>query len=304
MEKTSKIFKKLLRTCGQFSYPIPFCPNRQACEIPASQNEQSHYTCDDNGDLKCLPGVYPISPLATETAPVRRTLIVWMCSSELQVGKAISAMCRYAAKDAIQCKAIANDRANVVAILDFMVINANGAFHCPDVSTERNGLFFTFDRFTSMRSFSRPFSVTDATCRSSAFAIKAGTVYFVRNVSGNKRVDFKCELSLHFDIPFRQLFAETIAIRRVATVKCRASVDADWVGPDQRAKNAKCCPVVSMVRVPNRSNANAMRDGREFCVTFVSERAHLDEKDRRSSHSMNSFCSNLCQKLQPNTWLL
>lgn len=28
----------------------------QACEIPASQNEQSHYTCDDNGDLKCLPG--------------------------------------------------------------------------------------------------------------------------------------------------------------------------------------------------------------------------------------------------------
>ena len=29
---------------------------KQACEVPASQNEQSHYTCDDNGDVKCLPG--------------------------------------------------------------------------------------------------------------------------------------------------------------------------------------------------------------------------------------------------------
>lgn len=33
---------------------------KQACEIPALQNEQSHYTCDDNGDVKCLPGVYRI----------------------------------------------------------------------------------------------------------------------------------------------------------------------------------------------------------------------------------------------------
>lgn len=29
---------------------------KQACEVPASQNEQSHYTCDDNGEVKCLPG--------------------------------------------------------------------------------------------------------------------------------------------------------------------------------------------------------------------------------------------------------
>ncbi|XKL61856.1 hypothetical protein PGB90_001689 [Kerria lacca] len=29
---------------------------KQACEAPASQNENSHYTCDDNGDIKCLPG--------------------------------------------------------------------------------------------------------------------------------------------------------------------------------------------------------------------------------------------------------
>lgn len=31
---------------------------KQACEVPASQNEQSHYTCDDNGDVKCLPGEF------------------------------------------------------------------------------------------------------------------------------------------------------------------------------------------------------------------------------------------------------
>lgn len=24
--------------------------------MPSSQNEYSHYTCDDNGDVKCLPG--------------------------------------------------------------------------------------------------------------------------------------------------------------------------------------------------------------------------------------------------------
>ncbi|XP_050537689.1 delta-like protein 1 isoform X2 [Daktulosphaira vitifoliae] len=29
---------------------------KQACEAPATQNESSHYTCDDNGDMKCLPG--------------------------------------------------------------------------------------------------------------------------------------------------------------------------------------------------------------------------------------------------------
>lgn len=38
-----------------------FCVKNQACEVPASQNEQSHYTCDDNGDVKCLPG--KIQPL-------------------------------------------------------------------------------------------------------------------------------------------------------------------------------------------------------------------------------------------------
>ncbi|KAK9870870.1 hypothetical protein WA026_009828 [Henosepilachna vigintioctopunctata] len=29
---------------------------KQACEIPASQNEHSHYVCTDDGELKCLPG--------------------------------------------------------------------------------------------------------------------------------------------------------------------------------------------------------------------------------------------------------
>lgn len=44
-----KIFHRLFFFSSVFSFG-------QACEIPASQNEQSHYTCDDNGDLKCLPG--------------------------------------------------------------------------------------------------------------------------------------------------------------------------------------------------------------------------------------------------------
>ncbi|CAH1389799.1 unnamed protein product [Nezara viridula] len=29
---------------------------KQACEVPASQNQQSHYRCDDNGEVKCLAG--------------------------------------------------------------------------------------------------------------------------------------------------------------------------------------------------------------------------------------------------------
>ncbi|KAF5294553.1 hypothetical protein FQR65_LT10745 [Abscondita terminalis] len=29
---------------------------KQACEIPTSQNEHSHYICDDDGEVKCLPG--------------------------------------------------------------------------------------------------------------------------------------------------------------------------------------------------------------------------------------------------------
>lgn len=33
---------------------------KQACEVPALQNEQSHYTCDDNGDVKCLPGLLSV----------------------------------------------------------------------------------------------------------------------------------------------------------------------------------------------------------------------------------------------------
>lgn len=33
-----------------------FSINYKACEAPASQNENSHYVCDDNGDIKCLSG--------------------------------------------------------------------------------------------------------------------------------------------------------------------------------------------------------------------------------------------------------
>lgn len=28
----------------------------KACELPTSQNEHSHYVCDDDGEVKCLPG--------------------------------------------------------------------------------------------------------------------------------------------------------------------------------------------------------------------------------------------------------
>lgn len=31
---------------------------KQACELSALQNENSHYTCNDNGDVKCSLGTY------------------------------------------------------------------------------------------------------------------------------------------------------------------------------------------------------------------------------------------------------
>lgn len=39
---------------------VRFVPKwkKQACEVPASQNDQSHYTCTDNGEVKCLPGAF------------------------------------------------------------------------------------------------------------------------------------------------------------------------------------------------------------------------------------------------------
>jgi hypothetical protein len=40
------------------SFPLLFVKRvlLQACEVPASQNEHSHYVCTDNGELKCLRG--------------------------------------------------------------------------------------------------------------------------------------------------------------------------------------------------------------------------------------------------------
>lgn len=29
---------------------------KQACELSALQNDNSHYTCNDNGDVKCIAG--------------------------------------------------------------------------------------------------------------------------------------------------------------------------------------------------------------------------------------------------------
>lgn len=42
-----------------FRFPFPSRPGNvirlKACEV--SQNQYSHYKCDENGDLKCLPGM-------------------------------------------------------------------------------------------------------------------------------------------------------------------------------------------------------------------------------------------------------
>lgn len=35
---------------------ICFSDTKKACEVP-QQNQYSHYKCDENGDLKCLPGM-------------------------------------------------------------------------------------------------------------------------------------------------------------------------------------------------------------------------------------------------------
>ena len=38
---------------------------KQACEIPATQHPNSHYVCDEAGEVKCIPGKSTrIGPLA------------------------------------------------------------------------------------------------------------------------------------------------------------------------------------------------------------------------------------------------
>lgn len=57
--KITSVVHKTSTTPRSFSYfPSLTIPNPifQACELPSSQNEYSHYTCDDNGDVKCKPG--------------------------------------------------------------------------------------------------------------------------------------------------------------------------------------------------------------------------------------------------------
>lgn len=56
-------YKAVIFICtilGMIEYTIAarYLPKwkKQACEFPALQNDQSHYTCDDNGDVKCLAG--------------------------------------------------------------------------------------------------------------------------------------------------------------------------------------------------------------------------------------------------------
>ncbi|ENN83108.1 hypothetical protein YQE_00531, partial [Dendroctonus ponderosae] len=42
--------------------PTVFCGKyvpkwkKQACELPSSHSEYSHYICSDDGEVKCLPG--------------------------------------------------------------------------------------------------------------------------------------------------------------------------------------------------------------------------------------------------------
>lgn len=102
--------------------------------------------------------------------------------------------------------------------------------------------------------------------------------------------------SLHFHW---QPFVERTAIRRVAIVRCQTNVVVALVGPDRRAKNAKFYPVVSMVRAPNHWNANAIPDGRAFCVTFVSQ-CYRRSIDCHESPVLNS-ATFLLQQFVPKT---
>lgn len=52
MEKTGKFNINLMQVYLSTSSLILL----QACEIPNEQTDQSHYTCDDNGEVKCVPG--------------------------------------------------------------------------------------------------------------------------------------------------------------------------------------------------------------------------------------------------------
>lgn len=63
------IFYMIYLTSAARYGPKKNVPNwkKQACEVPASQNEQSHYTCDDNGDVKCLPGKSKFNVFLIET---------------------------------------------------------------------------------------------------------------------------------------------------------------------------------------------------------------------------------------------
>lgn len=99
-----------------------------------------------------------------------------------QVGRAICVTSQYVAKDAIRCKATANDRANAGATLDSMETNASAASRCPAASTERKeSMRCQFDSIIFFANFMP--CIAGATFHLSVFATKAGTASSVQNVS-------------------------------------------------------------------------------------------------------------------------
>ncbi|KAF5291031.1 hypothetical protein FQA39_LY14464 [Lamprigera yunnana] len=55
MEKLVIVCIAIIIPCALSARYVPKW-KKQACEIPTSQNEHSHYVCDDDGEVKCLPG--------------------------------------------------------------------------------------------------------------------------------------------------------------------------------------------------------------------------------------------------------
>lgn len=96
----------------------------QACEVP-QQSEYFHYKCDENGDLKCLPGKYALNDSLS---------LCWKKISlherhKKKAGKGICVMFRFVNEDVIHKTDFASDRRSVAASSASMVKTANTVFH-------------------------------------------------------------------------------------------------------------------------------------------------------------------------------
>lgn len=136
---------------------------KQACEIPSSQNEHSHYVCDDDGDVKCLPGWQgdlcdvPICRKGCDPQQGKSIVhiipnITFSCDTESPI---------------FQHQVTATDRTSAAASWAFMANVAIAAFRCLAVR------------------------MAAAMLPSNVSAIAAGTVSSVRNVRA-KNTDYKC----------------------------------------------------------------------------------------------------------------